>query len=81
MTIFVVGASGATGRRLVERLLGRGHDVRAIVRSPDTLPEELRHHARVTVIPASMLDLSDAELAQHVKGCAAVASCLGHNLT
>jgi hypothetical protein len=29
---------------------------------------------------ASLLDLSDAELAVHVNGCHAVASCLGHNL-
>ena len=33
------------------------------------------------VIQAGILDLSDDELAQHVKGCDAVASCLGHNLT
>ena len=33
------------------------------------------------MIQASVLDLSDAELAQLVKGCDAVASCLGHNMT
>jgi hypothetical protein len=33
------------------------------------------------VIHASVLDLSDSEMAQHVKGCDAVASCLGHNLS
>jgi hypothetical protein len=30
------------------------------------------------VIQASILDLSDAEMAQHVQDCDAVASCLGH---
>jgi hypothetical protein len=34
----------------------------------------------LSVIHASILDLSDAELAQHVEGCDAVASCLGHNM-
>jgi hypothetical protein len=33
------------------------------------------------VIQASVLDLRDDELARHVRGCAAVASCLGHNLS
>ena len=79
MNVLIVGASGATGRLLVEQLLGRGHFVQVIVRSPDKLPEALRNHDRLSVIHASVLDLSDAELAKHVNGCDAVASCLGHN--
>jgi len=81
MTTLVVGASGATGRLLVEELLNRGENVRAIVRSPDKLPEAVKDHDHLTVIRASVLDLSDAEMAQHVNGCDAVASCLGHNMT
>jgi len=81
VTILVVGASGATGRLLVEQLLGRGCRVKAIVRSADRLPEAVRGHDRLAVICASVLDLSDAEMARHVNGCDAVASCLGHSLT
>jgi nucleoside-diphosphate-sugar epimerase len=81
MTSLVVGASGATGRLLVEQLLGRGQRVRAIVRSPDTLPDSLRQHPMVSIVHANLLDLSDDELKQHVTGCTAVASCLGHNLS
>ncbi|MEZ4661835.1 MAG: NAD(P)-binding oxidoreductase [Caldilineaceae bacterium] len=81
MNILVVGASGATGRLLVEQLLNRGHFVKVIVRSPERLPAAWRHHERLSTIQASVLDLSDAELAEHVRGCDAVASCLGHNLT
>lgn len=81
MNILVVGASGATGRLLVEQLLERGHFVKVIVRSPQRLPEAWRNHERLAAIQASVLDLSDAELAEHVQGCDAVASCLGHNLT
>lgn len=81
MTFLVVGASGATGRLLVQHLLDRGHYVKAIVRSPDKLPDAIKHHDRMSVIQANILDLADAEMLQHVKGCAAVASCLGHNLT
>ena len=81
MTILVVGASGATGRLLVEQLLNRGQNVKVIVRSPDKLPEVLKNHDHLSVIRASVLDLSDAEMTRHVNGCDAMASCLGHNMS
>lgn len=80
MNALVVGATGATGRLLVKQLLDRGLNVKVIVRSPDKLPGEIRSHSNLSVIQASVLDLTDAEMAQHVRGCEAVASCLGHNL-
>jgi nucleoside-diphosphate-sugar epimerase len=79
MKILVVGASGATGRLLVEDLLNRGEKVKVIVRSGEKLNEFLNHD-NLEVIRASVLDLSDAEMAKYVKGCDAVASCLGHNI-
>ena len=81
MTTLVVGGSGATGRLLVEQLLNRGQNVKVIVRSPDKLPEVLKNHDKLSMIRASVLDLSDAEMARHVNGCVAVASCLGHNMS
>ena len=80
MNVLIVGASGATGRLLTEELLNRGQFVKVVVRTPDKLPAALRNHDNLSVIHASILDLSDAELARHVKGCDAVASCLGHNM-
>lgn len=81
MTILVVGATGATGRLLVQQLLERGTQVKVIVRSPEKLSEDIRNHSNLTVIQAAVLDLDDATLAQHVEGCDAVASCLGHNMS
>jgi nucleoside-diphosphate-sugar epimerase len=81
MNILIVGATGATGRLLTEELLNRGQLVKVIVRSPDKLPTAVKNHDNLTVIQASVLDLSDAELAKHTKGCDAVVSCLGHNMT
>lgn len=81
MTTLVVGASGATGRLLVEQLLNRGQNVKVIVRSPDKLPAVVKNHDNLSVIHASVLDLGDAEMIQHVNGCDAVASCLGHNMS
>lgn len=81
MTTLVLGATGATGKLLVRHLLDRGQKVRAIVRSSDGLPAAVRDDTNCEVIQASVLDLSDAELGQHTRGCTAVASCLGHNLS
>lgn len=81
MTVLVVGATGATGRLLLRELLDRQQEVRAIVRSSEKLPEDVRRHGRLTLVQASILDLSEAEVGDHVRGCGAIASCLGHNLT
>lgn len=81
MTTLILGATGATGRLLADQLLSSGESVRVIVRSPDRLPEAVKNHPNLSVTQASLLDLSDAQMAQQVAGCDAVASCLGHNLT
>ncbi len=81
MMTLVVGASGATGQLLVEQLLDRGHQVKVIVRTPEALPAVVKDHENLSVIHASLLDLSDADMVRHAKGCDAVASCLGHNMT
>jgi len=81
MTTLVVGANGATGKLLVEQLLSEGEKVKIIVRSTESLPVAMKDHARVDITIANLLDLSDAQLQAQVKGCCAVVSCLGHNLT
>ena len=81
MNVLIVGASGATGQLLVEQLLDRGEAVKAMVREPERLPDGLKGRAGLSVIVANVLDLTDAEMKEHVQGCDAVASCLGHNLT
>ena len=80
MTILIVGASGATGKLLVQELLNRGHLVKIIVRSADKLPEPVRDNPNLSILTASVLDLSDTQIADYTKDCEAVASCLGHNL-
>ncbi|OUS02871.1 NAD-dependent epimerase [Flavobacteriales bacterium 33_180_T64] len=80
MKTLVVGASGATGKQLVEQLLIQKHDVLVIVRSPEVLPKSWKNNNNVQIIKASLLDLNDTEMRDIVNGCQAVASCLGHNM-
>ncbi len=77
-TVLVAGATGNTGRRLVEQSLALGHTVRVIVRSRQRLPAAVLEHPNIEVIEASILDLSDEQMGEFVKGCDAVVSCLGH---
>ena len=61
MTVLVVGASGATGRLLVEQLLSRGIEVKIVVRSPDKLPETIKNRENLALIRGSILELSGVE--------------------
>lgn len=81
LTVLLVGGTGRTGRRALQQLLDRGVRVRAIVRSRARLPPEVAAHPDLTVIEASVLSLPDEALQQHLRGCDAVVSCLGHVLS
>jgi putative NADH-flavin reductase len=78
--LLVVGASGATGRRVVRLMLKHGHHVIAMLRPGATPPPE-QFHPRLTVEYASLLDLGPSQLAGYVRDCDAVVSCLGHTPT
>ena len=81
MTTLVVGASGATGRLLVEQLLDQGEMVKIIIRSVDYLPDAMINNNQLIITESNLLEMTDAELKAHVQDCNAVISCLGHNLT
>ena len=77
MKVLVVGASGATGRHVVDQLLDQGVEVNAIVRSLDALPD----NPNLNKTQDSVHNLTDSDMSKHIKDCDAVVSCLGHNLT
>lgn len=77
-TTLIVGATGMTGRSLVAQLLDKNQKVRVVVRAPHKLSAKILKNPNTTVIEASVLDLTDEEMAEHVRNCDAVVSCLGH---
>jgi uncharacterized protein YbjT (DUF2867 family) len=77
-TVLLIGGTGRTGRRVLEQLLSRGINVRAIVRSAENLRAGVAERPGLSVVEADLLALSDEELLRHVRGCDAVVSCLGH---
>ncbi|MHB9115609.1 MAG: NAD(P)-dependent oxidoreductase [Thermoleophilia bacterium] len=77
-SVLLLGATGRTGGRVLQQLLGRGANVRAVVRAAGRLPAGVAANPALTVVEADLLSLSDEELRRHVAGCDAVVSCLGH---
>lgn len=71
--VLIVGATGGTGRQLVEQALERGHVVTALARDPSALRIE---HPRLTIVRGDVLDYRSVEAA--VRGQDAVLSALGH---
>lgn len=71
--ILVVGATGGTGRALVQEALDRQYVVTALVRTPERLNVA---HARLTIIQGDVLDQPTVNAA--MRGQDAVLSCLGH---
>lgn len=81
MKTLVVGASGVTGKHLVEQLLNMGQLVKAIVRNPVDVSNDWQNNDNITIIKASISKLNKVEVQQLLVDCNSVVSCLGHNLT
>ena len=73
MTLTIFGASGRTGKLLVERALGAGYHVRAFVRDPAKLQLQSE---RLELLQGDAEN--EADVAGAVTGADAVLSALGH---
>ncbi len=62
----VVGATGMTGRSLVSQFLKKGHRVRVIVCSSRDFSADVFGNPNLTVVKASVLDLSDDDMMEQV---------------
>ncbi|MBX3063275.1 MAG: SDR family oxidoreductase [Anaerolineae bacterium] len=72
MRIAVFGATGGTGKHVVELALMAGHEVTAVARRPSAIPIQ---HEKLTVLQGDALDL--AAVKRGVEGQEAVISALG----
>ena len=80
MKILIVGATGATGKLLVNQLLENGHEVKAFARNEKKFSNETINHKNLEIITNTVLDMSEEELEIHTTECDAIVSTLGHNV-
>ena len=73
MKILIIGGTGGTGKQLIKQALEEGHQVTALVRSPEKLKIS---DPRLRIVKGNVLDLESVRLA--VRGQEAVLSVLGH---
>lgn len=81
MNVLLLGGTGRTGGRVLQQLLDRDINVRAVVRSAKRLPPGVVNDPRLTVIEADLLSVSDEQVGEQVDGCDVVISCLGHSIS
>jgi nucleoside-diphosphate-sugar epimerase len=81
MMTLVVGASGATGKMVVEQLLKAGQKVKIIVRASAKIPQNWHNAPQIIIIRKDLTAITVVEMAEIIADCRAVVSCLGHNMT
>jgi len=81
MTTLVLGASGATGKRLVEQLLNMGQKVKIIIRPTAKVTDKWKNNEKISIIKANISEVSADEMMSYIVDCQSVVSCLGHNIT
>lgn len=81
MKILVLGASGATGRHLVEQLLFMERQVKIIIRPTANIPDAWINNPAITIIKTDISTIALKEAINYITDCEAVASCLGHGTT
>jgi nucleoside-diphosphate-sugar epimerase len=77
-SVLLLGGTGRVGRLVLAKLLDRGVEVRAVVRSAARLPQYVAGAPRPTVVDADLLSMPSQDVLELVRGCDAAVCCLGH---
>lgn len=81
MKALILGASGNTGKLVVQQLVKRDIQVRLVVRASATIPENFTNEKRIEITRGNVNDFDIAKITELVKDCDSVICCLGHNIS
>lgn len=81
MKVLVLGASGATGKLVVQELVKRNVQVRVVVRESAILPSQISDDESIELIKGNINDFEITKVKDIVKDCDSVICCLGHNIS
>jgi hypothetical protein len=84
-TTLVVGATGNTGKHVVQFLLDqKDQTVKVVCRSKEKMLSQLKQEDygdRLQIVEDSITQVQEDDLKKLTQDCSAVVSCLGHNIT
>ncbi len=81
MKALVLGASGATGKLVVQQLIKKNTQVRIVVRESAIVPHQISDDKSIEVIKGNINDFDITKIKDLIKDCDSVICCLGHNLS
>ncbi len=81
MKVLIIGASGATGKLVVQQLVKREIQVRMVVRKSSIIPVNISDDKKIEVIKGNINDFDISKIIDLLRDCDSVISCLGHNVS
>ena len=81
MKVLVIGASGATGKLVIQNALKRENKVKAIYRESSIIPNNFADNQYIEIVKGNITEFSMEQLNNLIMDCDAVICCLGHNLS
>jgi len=81
MRVLVLGASGATGRKVVSQLVNRKISTRIVVRNRSSISKDILDNDIVQTVVGNIYEFDKGKNDEITKGCDAFVCCLGHNIT
>jgi len=81
MKVLVLGASGLTGRLVLQQLVNRNINTKIVVRDIEKISKDIRNSKPVECITGNISEFDLDKNIDLVRDCDAVISCLGHNIS
>ena len=81
MKVLVLGASGATGKLVVQNLLKKKIQVHAVIRESANIPQYMLDDENLEIIKGNISEFDSSKIQAIVKDSDSVICCLGHNIS
>lgn len=81
MKSLVLGASGATGKLVVQQLVQRKYHVRIVVREKANIPTQFSEDKNIEIIKGNIYDFNIENIKNLLNDCDSIICCLGHNIS
>jgi putative NADH-flavin reductase len=81
MKVLVLGATGATGRLVVQQLTNRKAEVKAVIRKDSSVLKDLEKNKLLECVAGNIFEFDINKNMDLINDCDAVISCLGHNIS